>query len=156
EQRTKELNLAYQTLGKPDTRAAYDTELARQHTEARRSFLQSMAAGVAAFVVTVGLLIPLAAFLQTPKQANSRGQTTEAYAPAKGEQIEAKSSPLRESLTTSPHVPQQGYRVTLKEAKPRSLDFEVQEGSKGAAPPFPKEEGASMLPSELAIAKTAQ
>ena len=156
EQLTKELNLAYQTLGKADTRAAYDTELARQHTEARRRILQSMATGVAAFVMTVGLLIPLVIFLETPAQTNSRGPTTEAYAPPKSEQIEAKldtglrrdyarepSSSFPESLTTSPHVPQQGYRVTPK--------IEVQEGDKGA-PPFPKEEGASMLPSELAIA----
>jgi len=166
EQLTKELNLAYQTLSKADTRAAYDTELARQHTEARRRFLQSMATGVAAFVMTVGLLIPLATFLETPEQANSRGLTTEAYAPAKNEQIEAKSktgsksdyarepsSSFPESLTTSP---QQGYRVTLKEAKPLSLDIEVQEGDKGAAQPFPKEEGANMLPSELAIALPAE
>ena len=168
EQLTKELNLAYQILGKADTRAAYDTELARQHTEARRRFLQSMATGVAAFVVMVGLLIPLATFLETPEQANSRGQTTEAYASAKSEQIEAKSnsglrsdfarepsSSFPESLTTSPRVAQQEYRVTLKEAKPLSLDVEVQEDDKGAAPPFPKEEGASMLPSELAIAVPA-
>ena len=165
ERLTKELNLAYQTLGKAETRAAYDTELARQNTEARRSFLQSMAAGVVAFVMTIGLLIPLATFLQRPKQPNSRGQTTEAYAPANSEQIEVKSdtglrshyarepsSSFLESLTTSPHVRQQGYRVTLKEAEPRSLDIEAREGNKGAAPPFPKEEGASMLPSEPAIA----
>ena len=168
EQLTKELNLAYQILGKADTRAAYDTELARQHTEARRRFLQSMATGVAAFVVMVGLLIPLATFLETPEQANSRGQTTEAYASAKSEQIEAKSnsglrsdfarepsSSFPESLATSPRVPRQGYRVTLKEPKPLSLDVEVQEDDKGAAPPFPKEEGASMLPAELAIAVPA-
>src|SRR5262249_35737392 len=131
--------------------------------EARRSFLQSMAAGVVAFVMTIGLLIPLATFLQRPKQPNSRGQTTEAYAPASSEQIEVKSdtglrshyarepsSSFLESLTTSPHVRQQGYRVTLKEAEPRSLSIEAREGK--AAPPFPKEEGASMLPSEPAIA----
>src|SRR5262245_3818592 len=92
EQLTKELNRAYQTLGKADTRAAYDTELARQHTEARRRFLQSMATGVAAFVLTAGLLIPSATFLERPKEVNPRWQTTHAYAPTKNEQIEAKSN----------------------------------------------------------------
>ena len=164
EQRTKQLNRAYQTLGKTDTRAAYDTELARQHTEARRCFLQSMVAGVAAFVMTIGLLIPLATFLERKKQANPQWQTTEAYAPAKHEQIEAKSNTGLESvyarelsssfpppLTTSLHLPQQGYRVPLRETKPLSLDIEVQEGDKGFAPPLPREEEARMLSSELAI-----
>ena len=161
EQLAKELNRAYQTLGKADTRAAYDTELARRHSVARRRFLQSMAAGVAAFVVTVGLLIPLATFLKGP-QAKSRWQTTEAYAPAKNEQIEAKSntglgsvyargasSSFPEPLTISPHLPQQGYRLPLKEAKPFSL------GNNGAAPPPPREDGAGMLASELAMAVPA-
>jgi hypothetical protein len=115
--------------------------------------------------MTVGLLIPLATFLEGPEQATSRGQTTETYAPANSELIEVKSGTARksdyareprssflESLTTSPHLPQQGYRVTLKEAEPRSLDIEVREDNKGAAPPFRKKEGASMLPSEPAIA----
>jgi curved DNA-binding protein CbpA len=164
EQLTKELNLAYQTLGKPETRAAYDRELALQHTEACRRFLQSMAAGVVVFVMTVGLLFPLATFLERPEQANSPGRRTEAYARTNSEQIEVKSdkglkrdyarepsSTFLKSLTTSPHVQQQGYRETLKEAEPRSLDIGVQEG-KEAAPTFPKEEAASMLPSEPAIA----
>src|SRR5215475_9376302 len=70
EQLTKELNRAYHTLGKADARAAYDTELARQRTEASRRFLQSMATGIAAFVMTVGLLVPSATFLERPKEAN--------------------------------------------------------------------------------------
>jgi curved DNA-binding protein CbpA len=164
EQLTKQLNRAYQTLGKADTRAAYDRELARRRTEARRRFLQSMAIGVAAFVMTVGPLIPFATFLERPKQANPRWQTTEAYAPAKNEQIEAKSNTRLESvyargasssfpepLTISPHLPQQRYRVPLKEAKPLSLDIEVQDRDKGAAaPPLPREDAAGMLSSELA------
>ena len=166
EQLTKELNRAYQTLSKADTRAAYDTELARQHSEARRRFLQSMATGVAAFVMTVGLLFPSTTFLKRPKQANPRWQTTEAHAPAKSEQIDAKSdtgsesahardasSSYPEPLTTSPHVPQQEYRVPVKEAKPLSR---VQEGDKGAAPSLPREEGAGTLSSALAVAVPAK
>ena len=169
EQLTKQLNHAYQTLGKADTRAAYDTELTRQRTEARRAFLRSMATGAAAFVITVGLLIPLATFLKKPKQVNPRWQTTEAYAPAKNEQIETKSniglesvyargpsSLYPEPLTISPHVPQQRYRVPLKEAHPLSLDIEVEESDKRAAPPLPRQDGAGMLSSELAIAVPAE
>ena len=165
EQLTKELNRAYHTLGKADTRAAYDTELTRQHTLARRRFLQSMAAGIAAFVMTVGLLIHSTTFLKRPKQANLRWQTTDAIAPTKNEEIEAKSNTGSESiyarepsssfpkpLTTSPYLPQQGYRVPLKEAKPLSR---VQESDKGAAPPLQKEQAAGMLSSELAIAVPA-
>jgi curved DNA-binding protein CbpA len=163
EQLTKQLNCAYQTLGKTDTRAAYDTELARQHTEARRSFLRSMATGVAAFVMTVGLLIPSARFLERPKQANSQRQITEV--PTKNEQIEAKSktklrsdyarepsSSFRPPLGISLHVPQQAYRVPPTEAKPLSLDVDVQEGAKQLAPPLRREKEASMLSSELAMA----
>jgi len=166
EQLTKELNRAYQTLSKADTRAAYDTELARQHSEARRRFLKSMATGVTTFVMTVGLLFSSAIFLKRPKQANPRWQTTEAYTPAKSEQIDAKSntgsasthasdasSSFPEPLTTSPHLPQQGYRVPVKEAKPLSR---VQEGDKGAAPPLPREEGTGLLSSALAVAVPAK
>jgi curved DNA-binding protein CbpA len=165
EQLTKQLNRAYQTLGKTDTRAAYDTELARQHAEARRRFLRSMATGVAAFVMTVGLLIPSARFLERPKQANSQRQITEAHAPTKNEPIEAKSktklgsdyarepsSSFPPSLGTSLHVPQLAYRVPLTEAKPLSLDVDVQEGAQQLAPPLRREKEASMLSSELAMA----
>jgi curved DNA-binding protein CbpA len=166
EQLTKELNRAYQTLRKADTRAAYDTELARHHTVARRRFLQSMATGVAAFLMTVGLLIPSATFLKGPKQENPRWQTTEAYAPAKKEQIYAKSnagsesvharepsSSFPEPLTTSPHLPQREYRVPIKEATPPSR---VREGDKGAAPPLPREKGAGLLSSALAVPAEAR
>ena len=62
EQRTKEINRAYHTLGEPEARAAYDVELARQRAEARGRFLKAMATGVAAFVLTISL-IPLATYL---------------------------------------------------------------------------------------------
>jgi len=54
EQRTKAINSAYETLGDPDARAAYDLELQRQRTWARRSFWASAATGVATCVLTVG------------------------------------------------------------------------------------------------------
>src|SRR5262249_46973827 len=51
---TKEINRAYEILGNPDARAAYDLELARQRTKARRSFLGGAAAGTATVILTVG------------------------------------------------------------------------------------------------------
>jgi curved DNA-binding protein CbpA len=51
---TKEINRAYEILGDADTRAAYDSELARQRAKARRSFLSGAAAGVATLILTVG------------------------------------------------------------------------------------------------------
>jgi curved DNA-binding protein CbpA len=54
EQRTKEINRAYETLGDPDARAAYDLELQRQRARARRGFWTSAATGAATCILTVG------------------------------------------------------------------------------------------------------
>jgi hypothetical protein len=49
---TKDINSAYEILGNPDARAAYDLEMARQRTKARRSFLSGAAAGAATIVLS--------------------------------------------------------------------------------------------------------
>jgi curved DNA-binding protein CbpA len=54
EQRTKDINRAYETLGDPDARAAYDLELQRRRTRARRSFWTSAATGAMTCILTVG------------------------------------------------------------------------------------------------------
>jgi len=51
---TKEINRAYEILGNPDARAAYDLELACRRAKARRSFLGGAAAGTATVILTVG------------------------------------------------------------------------------------------------------
>src|SRR5215470_13963583 len=54
EQWIKEINHAYEVLGNPDARAAYDLELARQRAKARRSFWRSAATGAATFLIMAG------------------------------------------------------------------------------------------------------
>jgi DnaJ domain len=54
EHRTKAINRAYETLGDPDARAAYDLELQNQRARARRSFWTSAVTGVATCILTVG------------------------------------------------------------------------------------------------------
>jgi curved DNA-binding protein CbpA len=51
---TKEINRAYEILGDPDARAAYDLELVHQRARARRSFWRSAATGAATFILTAG------------------------------------------------------------------------------------------------------
>jgi curved DNA-binding protein CbpA len=51
---TKEINRAYEVLGNPDARAAYDLESACRRAKARRSFLGGAAAGTATVILTVG------------------------------------------------------------------------------------------------------
>ena len=51
---TKEINRAYEILGNPEARAAYDLELACQRAKARKSFLRGAAAGAATLILTVG------------------------------------------------------------------------------------------------------
>jgi curved DNA-binding protein CbpA len=57
EWRTKEINRAYETLGDPQARAAYDLELACQRAKARRSFWSAAATGAVTFTLTVGSIL---------------------------------------------------------------------------------------------------
>jgi curved DNA-binding protein CbpA len=50
---TKEINRAYEVLGDPDARAAYDLEYSRLRAKARRSFWGAAAAGAATFILLV-------------------------------------------------------------------------------------------------------
>jgi curved DNA-binding protein CbpA len=174
EQRTKEINRAYQTLGEPDARAAYDVELARQRAEARGSSLKLMATGVAAFVLTISL-IPLATYLVMQYPAILRWQTTENPAPQEKEWMDARSgtergesddpikgpsSSLSAPVTDSPISPQHAYRAPPQEraslhgefARAASLEDEVQTGDKRAARPTKREGAAGGLSSEHALA----
>src|SRR5262245_61459567 len=56
EQWIKAINHAYEILGNPDARAAYDVELARQRAKARRTFWRSAATGAATFLLMAGAI----------------------------------------------------------------------------------------------------
>jgi hypothetical protein len=49
---TKEINRAYEVLGDPDARAAYDLEVSRLRTKARRGFWGAAAAGAVTFILS--------------------------------------------------------------------------------------------------------
>ena len=52
----KAINHAYEILGNPDARAAYDLELARRRAKARRTFWRSAATGAATFLLMAGAI----------------------------------------------------------------------------------------------------
>jgi DnaJ domain len=74
EQRTKEINRAYETLGDPDARAAYDLELRRR----RRSFWASAATGAATCILTVGCygLVMWRQHAELPQLSSNKGSST--------------------------------------------------------------------------------
>jgi curved DNA-binding protein CbpA len=53
EQRIKAINRAYQVLGAPEARTAYDRDLERLRADARGRFWKGVVAGVATFVLTL-------------------------------------------------------------------------------------------------------
>jgi curved DNA-binding protein CbpA len=68
EQRTKDINRAYEILGDPEMRAAYDLELARYRAQERRSFSSAAAAGVGAGAVAVMLMLATLSMTVTWRQ----------------------------------------------------------------------------------------
>lgn len=68
EPRTKEINRAYETLGDPTARIAYDVDLKRRRAMARARNLKVLATGIAAFLLTL-CLIPMVALLTLPRPA---------------------------------------------------------------------------------------
>ena len=53
EQRFKQISVAYETLGNPDARAAYDDACAAERRQARRELCSAAATMSASFVLTV-------------------------------------------------------------------------------------------------------
>lgn len=75
EQRIRAINDAYQVLIDPPARAEYDREIRRRHAEAGARFWRSFAAGVIAFVLTLGSGVLVAPLIVTPPKREVSEQT---------------------------------------------------------------------------------
>ena len=116
EQRTKAINRAYETLGDPDARAAYDLELRRQRTRARRSFWTSAATGVATCILTVGSFTVMVMWKQhegiRPSPSSEVALTTGS---AKNEHLVAKPPTDERARVPTNALAQTGGRDPLSE-----------------------------------------
>jgi curved DNA-binding protein CbpA len=94
EQRTKDINRAYETLGDPDARAAYDLELRRRRARVRRNFWASAATGAATCILTVGCfgLMMWRQHAETHQLSSSEGSnsTVVSSRSARNEDLEAR------------------------------------------------------------------
>src|SRR6516225_7473221 len=91
----KAINHAYEILGNPDARAAYDLELARQRAKARRSFWRSAATGAATFLLMAGSISMAVVWKPHAVQAGNKTERLVAKAPAQVVLSEPVSAPLR-------------------------------------------------------------
>jgi curved DNA-binding protein CbpA len=87
---TKEINRAYEVLGDPDARAAYDLESSRRRAKARRSFWSAAAAGAVTFMLTAASISTM--MVWKPQIRIPKSVTLVANAPA---QERAPSSSAR-------------------------------------------------------------
>ena len=75
EERIREINQAYETLGDPVARANYDVMLVRQRFETRRRSWKAVATGASTFVLTLGLFPLLMSW--TPQAPTSPSEITQ-------------------------------------------------------------------------------
>ena len=98
EGRIREINRAYETLGDPESRAAYDLKLAHERFQARRAFWASAATGAATFVLAVSCVSILITWRpNAPIQLQNRQSEVAATAPSSQPAIR---TPLAESPLT--------------------------------------------------------
>jgi hypothetical protein len=90
DRRTKEINSAYEVLGDPGSRAAYDLELTRLGAERRQGFWRGTATGVAAFALTLSIGFALVVWRKTTPTLPSQSEDMTRQADA------------RSSITNSP------------------------------------------------------
>jgi curved DNA-binding protein CbpA len=74
DRRIREINRAYETLGDPEMRAAYDRKLAHLRARRRRNFLSAFATGVGAGAVALLLTITTLSVTLTRKQNSEASQ----------------------------------------------------------------------------------
>jgi curved DNA-binding protein CbpA len=103
EQRIREINQAYQILGDPATRAAYDLMLERQRLVAQTRFWRGIAAGAVTFALTFGS-VPLLVLWQ---QSRTMHETTAPADLAANRQAERTHTSTAEAA-----LPGQGEEIT--------------------------------------------
>ena len=81
EERIREINQAYETLGDPIARANYDVMLVRQRFETRRRSWKAVATGASTFVLTLGLFPLLMSWTQQVPTAPSEITQLAVFAP---------------------------------------------------------------------------
>ena len=88
ERRIKDLNRAYETLSNPQARAAYDQELRRRETLARRDFWKGMSTGAATFVLGVSCVFLALGWMDVGAVPSS--DNVAAGAPAKDQRVASR------------------------------------------------------------------
>ena len=81
QERIREINQAYETLGDPVARAAYDVVLVRQRFEARRRTWKAVATGASTFTLTLGLFPLLMSWTQQVPTSPSEISQLAVFAP---------------------------------------------------------------------------
>jgi hypothetical protein len=103
---TKEINRAYEILGNPDARAAYDLEMARQRSKARRSFLRGAVVGAATIVLTAASIsIALVWKQHTLQTGSAKNDMLVSNAPAHQHDTPRSTVSEHPQLATDPAVP---------------------------------------------------
>jgi curved DNA-binding protein CbpA len=158
EQWIKEINHAYEILGDPDPRAAYDLELARQRAKARRGFWRSAATGAATFLLTAGSISIAVMWKQHASQARNKTEMLVAKAPAReratqsehlergADPSEPMSAPLRGPSSALPASTSSEMTSTALTEKAQAPGTPAP--SSAVMERAPKEAGPSGAPSE--------
>jgi hypothetical protein len=155
EQRTKAINRAYETLGDPDARAAYDLELQLQRARAWRSFWTSAATGVATCVLTVGSFTAMVMWKQHAGiHPSPSSEVALATGSAKSEHVVTKPSTDRGASVPSNALALAGGRDPLSEdvVDTPSEPVDIARNEELLAKP-PANERANVPPAALAAAE---
>ena len=81
QERIREINQAYETLGDPVARAAYDVMLVRERSETRRRSWKAVATGASTFTLTLGLFPLLMSWTQQVPTSPSEITQLAVFAP---------------------------------------------------------------------------
>jgi hypothetical protein len=122
----KEINRAYEILGNPDARTAYDLEMARQRTKARRSFLSGAAAGAATIVLTAASIsIGLVWKQHALRTESAKNDMLVSNAPARQHDTPRSTVSEHPELAADPAVPASAPLPRLSTELPASTSLDI-------------------------------